>query len=179
MLTVLLGGARSGKSALAVDIADRVAAGAGVTYLATSPDIPGDADLADRIAIHRAERPSSWTTVEEQLDIADALTRVDTDVVIVDCLTTWAGNMLHHERDEATVLADSDAAIAVIRRRRLHTVVVSNEVGLGIVPINELAREYRDVLGRVNQRWVAAADRSMFMVAGRAVPLSDPWELLR
>jgi len=179
MLTVLLGGARSGKSALAIEIAQSAAAGGGVTYLATSPEIPGDAELADRIAVHRAERPSSWATVEEQLDITDALARVDTDVVIVDCLTTWAGNMLHHERDEATVLADSDAAIAVIRARRLQAIVVSNEVGLGIVPVNELAREYRDLLGRVNQRWVAAADRAMFMVAGRALPLSDPWELLR
>jgi adenosyl cobinamide kinase/adenosyl cobinamide phosphate guanylyltransferase len=179
MLTVLLGGARSGKSALAIDIAQHAAAGAGVTYLATSPEIPGDADLADRIAIHRAERPPSWTTVEEELDITDALARVDTDVVIVDCLTTWAGNMLHHGRDGATVLADSDAAIAVIRARRLQAVVVSNEVGLGIVPVNELARDYRDVLGRVNQRWVVASDRAMFMVAGRAVVLNDPWDVLR
>jgi len=179
MLTVLLGGARSGKSALAIDIAQSAAAGAAVTYLATSPEIPGDADLADRIAIHRAERPPAWTTVEEQLDITDALARVDTDVVIVDCLTTWAGNMLHYGRDEAAVLADSDAAIAVIRARRLQAIVVSNEVGLGIVPVNDLARAYRDVLGRVNQRWVAASDRAMFMVAGRAVALNDPWELLR
>ena len=87
--------------------------------------------------------------------------------------------MLHYGRDEAAVLADSDAAIAVIRARRLQAIVVSNEVGLGIVPVNELAREYRDLLGRVNQRWVAAADRAMLMVAGRALPLSDPWELLR
>jgi adenosylcobinamide kinase/adenosylcobinamide-phosphate guanylyltransferase len=176
MLTVLLGGARSGKSVLAIEIADRT--GAGVTYLATSPEIPGDDDLAERIASHRAERPSSWTTVEEQLDIVDALARVDTDVVILDCLTVWTGNMLHHGRDESAVLAESEAAISVIRDRKLDAVVVSNEVGLGIVPVNELAREYRDVLGRVNQRWVAAADRALFMAAGRAVPLRDPWELL-
>jgi adenosylcobinamide kinase/adenosylcobinamide-phosphate guanylyltransferase len=87
--------------------------------------------------------------------------------------------MLHHGRDESAVLADGDAAIAVIRARRLNAVVVTNEVGLGIVPVNDLAREYRDVLGRVNQRWVAAADRALFMAAGRALQLHDPWELLQ
>lgn len=177
MLTVLVGGARSGKSALAIAIAGR--AGGGVTYVATSPEIPGDDDLAERIARHRAERPSSWTTVEEQLDLAAALTVVETAVVVIDCLTVWTGNMLHHARDEATVLTASDDAIAVIRDRQLDAVVVSNEVGLGIVPVNELARAYRDVLGRVNQRWVAAADQALFMAAGRAIALHDPWQLLR
>jgi adenosylcobinamide kinase / adenosylcobinamide-phosphate guanylyltransferase len=177
MLTVLLGGARSGKSALAIEIAHR--AGRSVTYLATSPQIPGDDDLTERITRHRRERPSSWTTLEEQLALAAALSDVATDVVIVDCLTVWAGNMLHDGQDEAAVLAATDDAIAVIGERSLAAIVVSNEVGLGIVPVNELAREYRDVLGRVNQRWAAAADHALFMVAGRAVRLHDPWELLR
>lgn len=177
MLTVLLGGARSGKSALAVEIASRD--GRDVTYLATSPTIPGDDDLAQRIARHRAERPTTWTTIEERLDLAPALARAVTPVVIVDCLTVWAGNMLHHGRDEQAILEASDAAIAVVTDRALAAVVVSNEVGLGIVPVNELARDYRDVLGRVNQRWVAAADEALFMVAGRALPLREPRELLQ
>jgi adenosyl cobinamide kinase/adenosyl cobinamide phosphate guanylyltransferase len=177
MLTVLLGGARSGKSALAVEIASR--GGNRVTYLATSPIIPDDDDLTQRIARHRAERPSTWTTIEEQLEIAAALAQVDTPVVIVDCLTVWAGNMLHHGHDESAILDASDAAIAAVTERDLVSIVVSNEVGLGIVPVNELARGYRDVLGRVNQRWVAAADHAFFMVAGRALPLYEPDELLR
>ena len=176
MLTVLLGGARSGKSALAVEIA--TGHGQAVTYLATSPTIPGDDDLAQRIARHRAERPSTWTTIEEQLDLASALARADTPVVIVDCLTVWAGNMLHHGHDEQAILDASDAAIAIATNRDLAAVVVSNEVGLGIVPDNELARDSRDLLGRVNQRWVAAADHALFMVAGRALPLREPRELL-
>jgi adenosyl cobinamide kinase/adenosyl cobinamide phosphate guanylyltransferase len=181
MLTVLLGGARSGKSALAVEIASRGHSGVtyGVTYLATSPTIPGDDDLAQRIVRHRAERPSPWTTVEEELDLAAALARVETPVVIVDCLTVWAGNLLHHGHDESAILDASDAAIAVLTDRDLVSVVISNEVGLGIVPVNELARGYRDVLGRVNQRWVAAADHALFMVAGRALPLHEPHDLLR
>ena len=177
MLTVLLGGARSGKSALAVEIATRH--GNGVTYLATSPTIPGDDDLAERVARHRAERPPTWTTIEEQLDLGSALAQVDTPVVIVDCLTVWAGNMLHRGRDEQTILEASDAAIAVVTDRELSAVVVSNEVGLGIVPVNELARNYRDVLGRVNQRWVESADQALFMVAGRALPLREPHEFLQ
>ena len=177
MLTVLLGGARSGKSALAVEIASR--GGKGVTYLATSPTIAGDDDLAQRIARHRAERPTTWITIEEELDIAAALARVETPVLIVDCLTVWAGNMLHHGHEEQAILAASDAASAAVTDRDLVAVVISNEVGLGIVPDNELARHYRDVLGRVNQRWVAAADHALFMVAGRALPLHEPHKLLR
>jgi adenosylcobinamide kinase / adenosylcobinamide-phosphate guanylyltransferase len=177
MLTVLLGGARSGKSALAVEIASR--GGNDVTYLATSPIIPGDHDLAQRIDRHRAERPTTWITIEEELDIAAALARVDTPVVILDCLTVWTGNMFHHGHDESAILDASDAAIAAVTDRELVAVVVSNEVGLGIVPDNELAREYRDALGRVNQRWVAAADHALLMVAGRALPLHEPHGLLR
>jgi adenosylcobinamide kinase/adenosylcobinamide-phosphate guanylyltransferase len=177
MLTVLLGGARSGKSALAVEIASR--GSDDVTYLATGPMIPGDDDLAQRIDRHRAERPSTWTTIEEELDIAGALARVETPVVIVDCLTVWTGNMFHHGRDESAILDATDAAIAAVTDRGLIAVVVSNEVGLGIVPDNEIAREYRDVLGRVNQRWVAAADHALLMVAGRALPLHEPRGLLR
>jgi adenosylcobinamide kinase / adenosylcobinamide-phosphate guanylyltransferase len=177
MLTVLLGGARSGKSALAVEIASR--GGNDVTYLATSPTIPGDHDLAERIARHRAERPTTWITIEEELDIATALARAKTPVVIVDCLTVWTGNMFHHGRDASAILDASDAAIAAVTDRDLVAVVVSNEVGLGIVPDNELARDYRDALGRVNQRWVAAADHALLMVAGRALSLHEPHGLLR
>ena len=177
MLTVLLGGARSGKSALAIDIATR--GGNAVTYVATSPAIEGDDDLAARISRHRAERPSNWVTIEEQLDLAGAVAHVGTPVVVIDCLTVWAGNMLHHGRDEQAMLDVSDAAISAISQRGLAAIVVSNEVGMGIVPINDLAREYRDALGRVNQRWVAAAEHALLMVAGRAMPLHEPHELLR
>ena len=177
MLTVLLGGARSGKSRLAIELA--VEAGELVTYLATAPDIPGDHELALRVARHRAERPPTWSTIEEQLDLAGALARVETPIVVVDCLTVWLGNMMFHEHHEAAIVEASDAAINAIGERRLEAVVVSNEVGLGVIPANELAREYRDLLGRVNQRWVAAADHALLMVAGRALELANPRGLLR
>jgi adenosylcobinamide kinase/adenosylcobinamide-phosphate guanylyltransferase len=178
MLTLLLGGARSGKSALAVELGRRHEGP--VTYLATSPRIDGDDDLDRRIARHRSERPPTWTTIEEELALADALERCDAgSLVIVDCCTTWVGNLVHHGSDEHAVHVDVDAVLASIRRRSAPVVVISNEVGMGVIPSTPLGRGYRDLLGRVNQRLAAAADRSVLLVAGRAIDLRDPWELLR
>jgi adenosylcobinamide kinase/adenosylcobinamide-phosphate guanylyltransferase len=172
MLTVLLGGARSGKSALAVRIGERH--GGDVIYIATSPRIQGDDDLDDRIDAHRAERPATWRTIEEELDLAGAIAAADAGLVIVDCLTVWLGNLLHHGYDETAVTTACLAALDTARARSGDTVAITNEVGLGIIPANELARRYRDQLGRINQRWVAASDRSYLMVAGRALALTDP-----
>lgn len=171
MLTVLLGGARSGKSALAVDMGRRH--DGAVVYVATSPHIPGDHDLDDRIAKHRDERPATWNTIEEQLDLAAAIATSADALIIVDCLTLWLNNMLHHGADQATIDAATSAAIAVAGDRPGDTVAITNEVGLGIVPDNDLGRLYRDELGRLNQQWVAASDRAYLMVAGRAIALTD------
>ena len=171
-LTVLLGGARSGKSALAVRLA-REHDGP-VTYVATCPRIDGDDDLADRIASHRAERPATWETIEEQHDLAGALAGAGDAFAIVDCLTTWVGNLMFGGDDAAAIETASERAIHAARSRSTPTVVITNEVGLGIVPENPLGREYRDLLGRVNQQWAAAADRALFLVAGKALRLEDP-----
>jgi adenosylcobinamide kinase/adenosylcobinamide-phosphate guanylyltransferase len=173
-LTVLLGGARAGKTAFAERLAG--VRGGDVTYIATCPRIDGDTELASRIERHRADRPAEWTTIEEEVDLAGAVAR-STGLIVIDCLTTWVGNMLHLGRDEASVLAASDLAIEAAIGRAEPTIVVSNEVGLGVVPATELGREYRDVLGRVNQRWVAASDRTLLIVAGRALPLDRPEDL--
>ena len=177
MLVVLLGGARSGKSAYAESLARRH--DGTVTYVATAPHIEGDDDLEARIARHRADRPAGWSTIEDELDLAEALTRAGDSFVVLDCLTTWTGNVLFHGRSETEALAAADAAIAIATARPATTVVVSNEVGMGIVPADELSRSYRDLLGRVNQRWVAAADRALLLVAGRALALHDADDLLR
>lgn len=176
MLTLVLGGARSGKSALADELGRR--AGDAVTYVATCPRIDGDVDLARRIERHRSERPPDWTTIEEQLDLAGAIARAGDGFVVVDCLTVWVGNLQFHGHDEEAVLRASQQALDVIGRRTGDTVAVSNEVGLGIVPADAPTREYRDLLGRVNRAWAAAADRALFLVAGRALPLHDPHDLL-
>ena len=171
MLTVLLGGARSGKSSLAVAIGRRHEGA--VVYVATSPHIPDDHDLDGRIAAHRAERPVSWRTIEEELDLGGAVADAGDAFVIVDCLTLWLNNLLHHGAGDTEIATSSLAALDVIGHRTADTVVITNEVGLGIVPNNDLGRQYRDQLGRLNQQWVAASDRAYLMVAGRALALSD------
>lgn len=176
MFTVLLGGARSGKSSLAEQLAQR--SGSPVTYLATCPRIDGDDDLDGRITRHRADRPGHWRTVEEERDLADAVAAVPGGFLVVDCLTLWVNNLVHHGVDDTEVLRSSRLAVDAVRRREGSTVVVGNEVGLGIVPADATTRRYRDLLGLVQQQWVDAADRALLLVAGRAVLLSDPLELL-
>jgi adenosyl cobinamide kinase/adenosyl cobinamide phosphate guanylyltransferase len=174
-LTLLLGGARSGKSALAQRLAGRW--GGPVTVVATGQ--ARDAEMAERIARHRAARPAGWGTVEEPLELAAALAAADGDAfVVVDCLTLWVSNLLEQGLDDAEVEARARAAAAAAAARAAPTVAVSNEVGAGIVPAEPLARRYRDLLGQVNAAWAAAADQALLLVAGRAVPLADPLELL-
>jgi adenosyl cobinamide kinase/adenosyl cobinamide phosphate guanylyltransferase len=172
-LTLLLGGARSGKSSLAVEIGRRHTGT--VTFIATSPPI--DADLAVRIARHRAERPG-WPTIEEPLDLAAALTAAGDDLVIVDCLTLWVNNLLERGDTTEAIEALAGDVACTAAHRAAPTVVVSNEVGLGVHPATELGLRYRDLLGRVNQRWAAVADRALLLVAGRVVTLADPWTVL-
>ncbi len=179
-LTVLTGGARSGKSTFALDLATGAAGPDGpVVFVATCPRIDGDDDLARRIDAHRAERPAHWTTVESETDLAATLAAADPDaVVVIDCLTLWVNNLLFRDHDEAAIVASAEAALAIVRHRPGPTIAVTNEVGLGLVPADELSRSYRDALGRVNQRWVAAAAQALFLVAGRALALHDPRDLL-
>lgn len=169
-LTFLLGGARSGKSALAVELGRRH--DGPVVYIATAP--PLDDDLRARIDRHRDERPPAWSTVEEQQDLMGALERAGDALAIVDCLTLWTSNLLAVGEDDATIERSSRQAAELAAGRSTPTVVISNEVGLGVHPQTELGRHYRDVLGRVNQHWAAAADAALFLVAGRAIPLADP-----
>jgi adenosyl cobinamide kinase/adenosyl cobinamide phosphate guanylyltransferase len=171
MLTLLLGGARSGKSALAVEMGRRHAGP--VVFVATSPPSV-DADMDDRIARHRAERPS-WPTIEEPLELAAALERGGDALVIVDCLTLWVSNLMSRGDSDDEIEDASIAAIASATRCLAATVVVSNEVGLGVHPETALGLRYRDLLGRVNQQWAHAADTTLFLVGGRAVRLEDPW----
>jgi adenosylcobinamide kinase / adenosylcobinamide-phosphate guanylyltransferase len=163
----LLGGARSGKSALAVELAR--SAGKPVVVLATAE--AGDEEMAERIREHRDARPADWEVVEEPVELLAALGRVDDRATIVlDCLSLWVANML--DRDPDVEQKARDAAVLAADREGL-TIAVSNEVGLGIVPISALGRRYRDVLGRVNATWAAAADEAALVVAGRALRLDS------
>jgi adenosylcobinamide kinase/adenosylcobinamide-phosphate guanylyltransferase len=176
MLTFLIGGARSGKSALALELAS-VHAGA-VTYIATSPRIEGDADLDHRIDAHRAERPAAWTTIEEAHDLGVAFELAADSFVIVDCITLWVSNLSWRGDADDVVIATARQAATAAAARAAPTVVISNEVGLGVHPETDVGRNYRDLLGRVNQIWAAAADRALLLVAGRALVLEDPRAVL-
>jgi adenosylcobinamide kinase/adenosylcobinamide-phosphate guanylyltransferase len=183
-LTFLTGGARSGKSTFALELARRSALA--VTFVATAP-LPsdergeGDEEMAARIARHQQERrdqPGRWSTIEEPLDVVGALDRAAGTFTILDCLTLWVSNLMWDGRtdDEIDRLADAVVAAAIAVPNPV--VVVTNEVGMGIHPDRPLGRRYRDVLGRVNQVLAADADDALLMVAGRALRLDDPSRLL-
>jgi adenosyl cobinamide kinase/adenosyl cobinamide phosphate guanylyltransferase len=165
-LTLLLGGARSGKSALAVRIARDWPEP--VTFVATAE--AGDPDMAERIARHREERLPSWRCVEEPLDLSHALATAGHGGAIVDCLTLWIANLLE-ERSAEEALVEARRVATLAADRDGPTVAVSNEVGLGVHPATARGREFRDVLGRVNAIWAEVADEALFLVAGRALEL--------
>jgi adenosyl cobinamide kinase/adenosyl cobinamide phosphate guanylyltransferase len=168
-LTLLLGGARSGKSRLAVALA--AAQPGPVTVIATAE--ARDAEMAARIDLHRAQRPADWTTIEEPLALPEALEKAAAapGTVIVDCLTVWVSNLIEagHDDDEIGALADRAARLAA--RSPASVVAVTNEVGWGLVPVYPLGRRFRDVAGRVNAAWSAVAQRAFLVVAGRVLPL--------
>jgi adenosylcobinamide kinase / adenosylcobinamide-phosphate guanylyltransferase len=173
-LVLLTGGARSGKSSLAVALAARD--GADVVFLATGE--ARDDEMAARIARHRAERPAQWTTVEEPVRVAEAIAGIDpTACLVVDCLSLWVANLLD-DHDAAAIERAADAAARRATARTGTTIVVTNEVGLGVVPATPVGRAYRDVLGRVNATWAQRATEAYFVVAGRLLPLLPAKEVL-
>jgi adenosylcobinamide kinase / adenosylcobinamide-phosphate guanylyltransferase len=170
-LTFILGGARSGKSAYA----ERLAADSGfpVTYVATARI--GDAEFAARVEKHRERRPAHWALVEAPLDLSGVLRELDREghVVLIDCLTLWLANLLFSADGDASDVApdgpprqtfsDFDAALSTVRGK---VIIVSNEIGLGVVPMGSVTRLYVDELGRLNQRVAAASTHVTMMVAG-------------
>lgn len=159
-LTLVLGGARSGKSRLAEALV--TASPAPWLYLATGQAF--DAEMRDRINEHRARRGPGWETREAPLDLAAALDAAPRDrPVLVDCLTLWLSNLLLAERD---LPAETDRLLATLARPHGPWVLVANEVGQGIVPDNRLARRFRDAAGLLNQRIAQAADTVTLAVAG-------------
>jgi adenosylcobinamide kinase / adenosylcobinamide-phosphate guanylyltransferase len=170
MLTLILGGARSGKSTHALSLAadaDRV------LFVATAE--PHDDEMAARITAHRAERAAHWDTLEEPRALAAALQpRVASyDVVILDCLTLWVSNLLLATPPIDPVRA-VPAVLDLYERHDPDWIIVSNEVGLGLVPDTPLGRTYRDALGAVNRQIATAADVVLFMVAGLPMQVKPP-----
>jgi adenosyl cobinamide kinase/adenosyl cobinamide phosphate guanylyltransferase len=167
---LVLGGARSGKSALACRLAEE--SGRPVTFVATAS--AEDAEMETRIKRHRVARPAGWRTVEEPRELLGAISSCAPEqFVVVDCLTLWVAN-LQGAGASADEIGDQAAAVAGALASREGGVVVSNEVGLGIVPANETARAYRDILGSVNAAFAARSQRAILMVAGRTLELLAP-----
>ncbi|WP_129628452.1 bifunctional adenosylcobinamide kinase/adenosylcobinamide-phosphate guanylyltransferase [Candidatus Oscillochloris fontis] len=164
-ITLFTGGARSGKSAHAEQYARRL--GEPIIYVATAE--ARDAEMQERIAHHQQRRPATWPTIEAPLNVAQALEAVPMGaVVLLDCLSLLVTNLLlAHEADpEPAIVAEVNAILAVAQTRALHLIIVTNEVGMGIVPAYPLGRIYRDVLGRANQQVAAAADAVYLVVSG-------------
>lgn len=159
-LTFVLGGASSGKSAFAEGLV--VATGAPRVYVATSQIY--DDEMAAKVRDHVAARGNDWHTIEEPLDMAKALSQVGEDqVVLLDCASMWLTNHMMAEHDLAV---ETEALIAALAACKGRVVVVSNEVGMGIVPDNALARRFRIAQGKLNQRLAEAADLAVFVIAG-------------
>lgn len=166
-VSLVLGGVRSGKSRYAEGlIRGRPQPW---TYIATAEGL--DDEMRARIARHRADRGAGWTTIEEPLALPDALKAHAGAAVLVDCLTLWLTNLMIAGRCAESAVDDLVSALVAVRGT---VVLVSNEVGLGIVPDNELARAFRDEAGRMHQRVASVADRVVLMVAGLPLTVKEP-----
>ena len=170
---LILGGARSGKSRLALRLAAAMPRGSRGAFLATAQALDGDMEA--RIARHRAERPAGWATIEEPYDVMAACESLAgrVDVVVLDCVTLWVANLLLRGDGETSILAAADALAGYLVERRFSLIIVSNEVGAGVHSSTEVGLRFRDALGGVNQRIAAAADRVSFMVAGLPMTIKD------
>ncbi|MBS4048725.1 MAG: bifunctional adenosylcobinamide kinase/adenosylcobinamide-phosphate guanylyltransferase [Alphaproteobacteria bacterium] len=160
-ITLLLGGARSGKSRLAEQLAEKRSGR--LVYIATAE--AWDDEMKARIAEHKSRRGDRWHCIEAPIAVAEVLRALpaDTGAVLVDCLTLWLSNLMHAGRD---IAAETAGLLTAINAINFPVLLVSNEVGLGIVPDNKLARDFRDAQGRLNQAAAAAADHAIFMAAG-------------
>ena len=171
-LKLVLGGVRAGKSAYAQRLA---ASGDRVLFVATAE--AGDADMQARIEAHRGSRPAHWDTIEEPVDLVGALTPLlhRYDTVLLDCMTLWVSNLLLRGQDTESarkdILSEAQMLLDLHRNGDASWIVVSNEVGLGVVPPTKLGRVYADELGRVNQVVAAEADEVYFMAAGLPLAL--------
>ena len=169
-LTMLLGGARSGKSALS----SRLARASGLPVVVVVTGEARDEEMAERIRGHRAARPADWVTVETPRAVLDAVRDADAGAfVLLDCLTLWVSNTIEAGLDDDAIVDEAREIASTLAEREAPSVVVTNEVGLGIVPMHELARRYRDTLGRVNAAFVDGAERAFFVVAGKGLTLED------
>ena len=164
-IVLVLGGCRSGKSTYALQTAENITADKKI-FVATC--VPQDDEMTQRVARHQKERGQHWTTIEEPLRLPEVISErsPNADVMLIDCLTLWVSNLLMKTADEKKWDKVVCQLIEALKTASCPLVVVSNEVGAGIVPDNRLARQYRDIIGRVNQAVAKTAGKVVWMVAG-------------
>lgn len=172
---LITGGARSGKSSFAEILASKW--NTSIVMLATAEPI--DEDMIERIHRHKLSRPQTWTTVEEPINLADAILKLkgNTDIV-VDCLTVWVGNLFYRDFSVVDIEQSAKRVLEILKARTGRAVIVTNEVGMGIHPESEIGRRYRDCLGRVNATIARESDFAIFMSAGRGFRLETLNNLL-
>ncbi|OGS19532.1 MAG: hypothetical protein A2219_02285 [Elusimicrobia bacterium RIFOXYA2_FULL_50_26] len=169
MIIFLTGGARSGKSTFALKLADGL--GTKTAFLATGQ--AHDAEMERRIALHKKVRPRHWITIEEPLHISHALETMNPkiQVIIIDCLTLLISNLLLAGKSEKLIIKEIKSSLKIMKKSDFTTIIVSNEVGCGIVPENKLARDFRDIAGAVNQLAAQASDKAYTLISGFPVQL--------
>ena len=163
-ITLILGGSRSGKSKFAVRLAK--AQGRKIAFIATAE--AKDPEMQKRIAWHKKSRPRQWQTFEEPLKVANLLKKIGNqfDYVIIDCLTLLVSNLFLKGYTQKPILQEIKRICLILNKLRSKTIIISNEVGLGIVPENKLARDFRDIAGKVNQIIAKKAEQVFLMTAG-------------
>ncbi len=174
-LILILGGARSGKSSFAITQAKKLSSRRpGVVYIATAS--PLDQEMRKRIEKHKKRRPASWKTIEEERDLSKTLPRLrKVNTVVIDCLTLWISNLLLSGEREGAILKRTKDFFKILKKRRFTTLVVSNEVGMGIVPDNRLGRSFRDIAGQANQIIGGLADEVYLLEAGIPVKIKGTY----
>lgn len=162
--TFILGGARSGKSSYAVNLAKSM--GKKIIFIATC--IPGDKEMKHKVKLHRKSRPSTWKVIEEGVNIDSVLRKIktDCDAILIDCISLFISNLMAIEPNDEKVENKVRRVIEQLKKLAVEVIIVSNEVGMGIVPDNPLARRFRDLLGRSNQMLAQSADVVIMMHAG-------------
>lgn len=172
-ITLVLGGARSGKSTYALSLAKKQKK---VAFIATCQAL--DKEMAKRIEMHKKSRPKHWQTFEESRDLGALLSKMGNtfDCIIIDCLTLLVSNLILSGDTEKDVLNKFEEFLAQLQNKKAKVIIVSNEVGLGIVPATKLGRDFRDIAGKVNQIVAREANKVLFMVAGLPVDIKGKVE---
>lgn len=165
-ITLILGGARSGKSSYALSLAKKYKK---VAFIATCLGL--DKEMQERIRLHKESRPKHWKTFEEPKDLAKLIGKLSNgfDCILIDCLTLLVSNLILSNNTEKQIFKKTEELLCVLSNKKVRVILVSNEVGLGLVPVSKLGRDFRDVAGRVNQLVAKNADEVFFIVAG--IPL--------